>query len=68
MSEDIMPYEKFRTGLKFSDITAELRNEAHQIFEQEGRRMFWTRRTVLGRWRQHKLTAYEHYLRVMKRK
>lgn len=64
--ERILRYEEFRTGLRFSDITAELRNEAEQVFEAEGRRMFWSRHTVLGRWRQHKLSAYQDYLRYMK--
>lgn len=63
----ILRYEEFRTGLTFGDVAAELRNEAHQVFEQEGRRMFWTRNTVLGRWHQHKQAAYAHYLSVMKR-
>jgi hypothetical protein len=57
------PYERFRSGLTFSDVCAELRREADQAMELEGRRMFWTRRTVLGRWHEHKLAAYEAYRR-----
>lgn len=56
-------YADFRSGLTFSDICAELRAEAREAMEREGRRMFWTRRTVLGRWRQRKLEAYEAFRR-----
>lgn len=56
------PYTVFRTGLTFADICAELRREAAQAFDLEGRRMFWTRSTVLGRWMQRKGEMYAAYV------
>lgn len=58
-----VPYDRFSCGLTFAEIVQELRREARQVMELEGRRMFWTRRTVLGRMREHKLAAYESYSR-----
>lgn len=58
-----VPYQAFRTGLSFADVLQELKREAAQAFELEGRRMFVTRRTVLGRWHQHKQAAYSDYRR-----
>lgn len=57
------PYAAFRTGYTFAEIAQELRREAAQAFELEGRRMFWTRRTVLGRWMQRKGELYASYCR-----
>lgn len=56
-------YHTLRSGITFGEAVAELRREAQQAMEQEGRRMFWTRRTVLGRMRQRKQEAYEAYKR-----
>lgn len=55
------PYERFRGGVSFQEAVAELRREAAQAWEHEGRRMFWRRSTVLGRMRQRKQEAYEAY-------
>lgn len=52
------PYEEVRTGETFGSIRQELDFEARRVFEREGRRMFVTRRTVLGRWCQHKRALY----------
>ena len=54
-----MTYEQFRTGLTFRDVHAGLVVEARNVFAREGRRMFITRHTVLGRWRQIKLASWE---------
>jgi hypothetical protein len=58
-----MPYEAFGSGRQFADVYQELKVEQLHAFEYEGRRMFVTRRTVLGRLRQHKLAAYDAYVR-----
>lgn len=63
----IVDYDSFRCGLTFADIVTELRHEARQVEQAEGRRMFWTRNTVLGRFRQRKLEAYSDYVRYMQR-
>lgn len=41
----------------------ELAEEARRAFENEGRRMFVTRHTVMGRWKQRKWEAYQSYLK-----
>ncbi len=56
-----LPYDAFRSGLTFAEVRHGLRAEANQVFEQEGRRMFVTRRTVLGRMMQYKRAAYADY-------
>lgn len=56
-------YDQFRCGLTFADVAQELRREQRQALDMEGRRMFITRRTVLGRMHQHKETAYRDYRR-----
>ena len=58
-----MDYDDLRTGLTFSDVAAGLREEARQVYATEGRIMFLTRRTVLGRWRQIKLGLWDSYRR-----
>lgn len=51
-------YDRFRSGYTFPEVRAELDIEARQVFESEGRRMFITRSTVLGRLHQHKQAAW----------
>ena len=51
-------YDRFRSGYTFAGVRQELDVEARQVFEFEGRRMFITRRTILGRLHQHKQTAW----------
>lgn len=58
-----MNYSDFRTGLTFGAVFQELKVEQMGAFEREGRRMFITRHTVLGRWHQHKLTGWAIYQR-----
>lgn len=60
----MLSYEQYRTGLTFRDVFHILDAEARHKFERYGVRMFITRRTVLGRWRQIKLTSYEGYRRA----
>lgn len=55
-----IPYDEFRTGLSFRQVYTELKAEQNTLYNQ-GIYMFITRHTVLGRWRQHKLSMYEHY-------
>lgn len=55
-------YERFRSGLTFAEIAEELRREQRQALDLEGRRMFITRRTVLGRWMQRKGEVYASYV------
>jgi len=62
--EEIIPYCAFRTGLTFRDVYFELNLETQKVFEKEGRRMFITRHTVLGRWREIKKASYKAYLRA----
>jgi hypothetical protein len=52
-------YRSFRSGLTFEDVRRELAAE-QQAQAARGERMYVTRRTVLGRWRQHKQAAYEY--------
>lgn len=58
---DEIPYTDFRTGFTFNDIFWILKSEARRI-EENGNRMFITRHTVLGRWRQYKLQMYHNYI------
>ena len=51
-------YHDFRSGYTFPEVRQELDVEARQVFELEGRRMFVTRATVLGRLHQHKQEAW----------
>ena len=51
-------YHKFRSGRTFADVRQELDLEAQSVFAREGRRMFITRATILGRLHQHKQTAW----------
>lgn len=53
-----MKYWNFRTGLTFRAVRLMLAVEARQTFAREGRRMYVTRRTVLGRWREIKLAMF----------
>lgn len=57
-----MKYDQFRTGLTFKQIRAELRAEADAKY-RAGQYMFVTRRTVLGRWHQHKRDLWRQYLK-----
>ncbi len=53
-------YRNFRTGLTFKEVARELyleQKKKRQNFEY----MFITRRTILGRWHQIKLTMFEMY-------
>ena len=52
-------YQDFYCGLTFAEVRQELAVEVRNVFEREGRRMFVTRHTVLGRMRQHKLAAWD---------
>ena len=58
-----LDYADFRTGLTFAEVWLSLDAEARSRFNATGERMFVTRRTVLGRWRQLKLSSYRAYLR-----
>ena len=58
-----MTYDQFRTGLTFRDVHAGLVVEAQRVYAREGRRMFITRHTVLGRWRQIKLGSWAAAMR-----
>lgn len=62
-----MTYDTYRTGLTFRDVRQMLRVEAQHVFEREGRRMFVTRRTVLGRWHQIKRESYAATKRELQR-
>ena len=59
--EDELCYEDFRTGLMFRAVYEDLNYEQKQVFESEGRRMFITRHTVLGRWHQIKQEMNRDY-------
>ena len=61
-----MTYAAFRSGLTFTEVRQELQGQQSSA-KRSGGYMFVTRATVLGRWRQHKLLAYEHYLRSGRR-
>lgn len=58
-----MTYDQYRTGLTFAAVSQALHVEARNVFETEGRRMFITRRTVLGRWHQIKRESFAAYVR-----
>ena len=53
-------YERFRAGGPdfFAETAAALAREAREVWEREGRRMFITRKTVLGRMHQLKQAAW----------
>ena len=55
----MVTYSDFRPGYTFAEIRAELRREQDLAWANEGRRMSVTRHTVLGRWRQRKLEAWD---------
>ena len=61
--EEILSYNEFRTGLTFRAVYDILKSEARIAFNREGRRMFVTRHTVLGRWREIKNSHYKQYIR-----
>jgi len=50
-------YERHRTGLKFKDVAHILGYEQQQKRDQ-GKYMFITRHTVLGRWHELKMTHF----------
>lgn len=56
-------YERFKPGLDFAEVATELAQEARDVWEREGRRMFVTRRTVLGRMHQLKQAAWRAHNR-----
>ncbi len=58
----MIPYDRFRTGLTFTDVRGMLAEEQVDP-ELRGERKFVTRATVLGRWHEIKLTMYEYYQR-----
>lgn len=64
MPDDWSQYQDWTPGLSFADTRAELDREARYVFATEGRRMFITRHTVLGRMHQHKLEAWQHRQRL----
>ena len=53
----MISYDKFRTGLTFQDIRDLLKLEQDAKYA-EGKYMFVTRKTVLGRWHEIKLRMY----------
>lgn len=57
-----MEYHVFRTGLTFTAVRQLLAYEARLAFEREGRRMFITRATVLGRWHQMKQEMWKQFV------
>ena len=64
MTNDPVQYQDFRSGLTFAEVREELSQEQRSV-RDTGCYMYVTRSTVLGRWRQHKLSAYEHYLALV---
>ncbi|GIU68260.1 MAG: hypothetical protein KatS3mg001_110 [Candidatus Pacearchaeota archaeon] len=58
----IISYSDFRTGLTFRAVYQELKIEQTIAYNREGRRMFITRHTVLGRWREIKKAMYRQYI------
>jgi peptidoglycan/xylan/chitin deacetylase (PgdA/CDA1 family) len=65
-SDEIIPYNDFRTGLDFRSVYLELKIEQRIAYNKEGRRMFITRHTVLGRWHEIKKAMYKDYLNKIK--
>lgn len=63
---ELLPYDDFRTGFTFSAVYQELKIEQKKAHEFEGRRMFITRHTVLGRWHQIKKEMYSNYRKQMR--
>lgn len=60
---DPLAYHDFKADLRFDEVAMEVDADARREFELTGRRVFWTRATVLGRMRELKLQAYRRYLR-----
>lgn len=58
---ETLSYSQFRTGFTFKQIRLVLKREQNRKRENF-EYMFVTRNTVLGRWRQIKLSMYEDYL------
>lgn len=58
VDSDSADYHSFRGSPSYEAVAAELREEARRVWELEGRRMFITRHTILGRMHQHKQTAW----------
>lgn len=58
-----LPYAGFRTGFTFKDIRDQLGHEATFKWEAKQQRMFITRHTVLGRWKQIKELMYNEYMK-----
>lgn len=56
----LIAYESFKTGLSFQMVRIELAQEQKRARES-GNYIFVTRRTVLGRWHQHKRRMYAQY-------
>lgn len=56
--EGEITYDEFRTGLTFADVRALLKVEQDRAYA-EGRYMWVSRSTVLGRWREIKLNMWE---------
>lgn len=59
-----LPYHRFRSGLDYGDVAEGLRAESWRVFEREGRRMFVTRHTILGRWHEIKRHSYLAYVQA----
>lgn len=64
MTLESIPYGDFRTGLTWQAVRDELAREQRQA-RAAGGYMFVSRGTVLGRWRQHKLTLYGRFLECL---
>lgn len=56
-------YNEFRTGLTFTEVRHILKREAEKKY-RKGEYMFITRNTVLGRWREIKLSMYKMELQL----
>ena len=60
---EVLPYAKFRTGLTYQQLRAQLWNESCAA-RQAGREFITVRRQlVLGRWHEIKRDMYAHYVR-----
>ena len=58
-------YDRFRCGLSFEAVRAELAVE-QRAARDSGLYLYVTRSTVLGRMRQYKLAAYDYYLQQLR--
>lgn len=65
VDQEPMTYDDFRTGLTFREVREELKQEQREALGR-GLYKFVTRRTVLGRWTQHKRSMYGDYSRWMR--